>query len=208
MFRKLLDPDNPLMITMSQITDCIFLSLFWILGCFPVVTAGASFAALYDATYRGFRQGDKHCWQRFWTVYKTNWVQSILLTLVCGGGFWLLLGGLVSLWNRAVWGQCSWMVFSGAAVLSMAVLGAGCLVFPILSRFENSALQMLKNALILALANLPRTMILGILNAISLLLCIRYVFPLFFLPSLAALLSSLLIEPMFRPYLPEENQEK
>lgn len=47
MFQKLFNPDNPLMITVTQITDCIFLSMFWMLGCFPVVTAGASFAALY-----------------------------------------------------------------------------------------------------------------------------------------------------------------
>ena len=55
MFRNFFRPDSALMITLSQITDCIFLSLFWIMGCVPVVTAGASFAALYDATYRGLR---------------------------------------------------------------------------------------------------------------------------------------------------------
>ena len=49
MFRNLLRPDSPLMITMNQITDCIFLSLFWLVGCIPVVTAGASFAALYES---------------------------------------------------------------------------------------------------------------------------------------------------------------
>ena len=58
MFRKFLNPDNALMITMTQITDCIFLSLFWFVGCIPVVTIGASFAALYDAAFRGFR--NKH----------------------------------------------------------------------------------------------------------------------------------------------------
>ena len=46
MFRNLINPDNGLMITMNQITDCIFLSLFWLLGCMPVFTAGASCAAL------------------------------------------------------------------------------------------------------------------------------------------------------------------
>ena len=46
MFRNLFKPDSPLMITMNQITDTIFLSLFWLAGCFPVVTAGASLAAL------------------------------------------------------------------------------------------------------------------------------------------------------------------
>ena len=64
MFRNILRPDSALMITMSQITDCIFLSLFWLLGCFPVVTAGVSTAALYDAVHYAFRKGGKHSWQR------------------------------------------------------------------------------------------------------------------------------------------------
>ena len=82
MFRKFLNPDNALMITMTQITDCIFLSIFWLLGCIPVVTIGTSFAALYDATYRGFRRGEKHCWGRFLQVYRDNWKAGILPTVV------------------------------------------------------------------------------------------------------------------------------
>ena len=31
MFQKIFNPDNALMITMAQISDCIFLSLFWLL---------------------------------------------------------------------------------------------------------------------------------------------------------------------------------
>ena len=46
MFRNLLKPDSGLMITLTQLTDTIFLSLFWILGCIPVITIGTSCAAL------------------------------------------------------------------------------------------------------------------------------------------------------------------
>ena len=46
---------------------------------------------------------------------------------------------------------------------------------------------------------------LGIVNAVTVLLCLVYIVPLFFLPTLAALISTLLIEPMFKPYLPDEN---
>ena len=77
MARGIFHPDSPLMITVAQITDCIFLSLFWLLGCFPVVTAGTSFAALYDAVYCGFRRGDKHCWQRFAYTFRGNWKAGI-----------------------------------------------------------------------------------------------------------------------------------
>ena len=32
MSRSIFHPDSALMITMTQITDCIFLSIFWLLG--------------------------------------------------------------------------------------------------------------------------------------------------------------------------------
>ena len=205
MARKFLNPDNALMITMTQITDCIFLSLFWLIGCVPVVTAGASFAALYDATFRGFRRGDKHCWNRFLRVYRENWKAAILPTGVFLMVLSLLIRMLVALWNSAVAGSISWMVFSGAAFVGILVLGILSVLFPLLSRFENSFPGLLKNTCFLAMANLPRTLALGLLNAAAGMLCAFYILPLFFLPSLAALVGSLLLEPMFRPYMPSED---
>jgi len=206
MFRKFLNPDTALMITMTQITDCIFLSLFWFLGCIPVFTVGASFAALYDATYRGFRQGDKHCWSRFLEVYKKNWKAGILPTAVFLLILTLIVKVLVGLWNSAVAGALSWMVFSGAAFVGVLVLGILSILFPMLSRFENPFLGLLKNTVFLGMANLPRTLALGILNAATGLACAFYILPLFFLPSLAALIGSVLIEPMFKPFMPEPTE--
>lgn len=208
MFRNLLRPDSPLMITMNNITDCIFLSLFWILGCFPVVTLGASFAALYDASYRGMRKGEKHSWQRFFHVFRTNWKAGILPTVAVLAVFSGAVFLLIKIWNAAVAQQISFMLFAAGAFLSMLILGAVSLAFPILSRFENSFLSLMKNTILLGFVNLPRTLLLGILNAAAIFLCARYVFPLFFLPSLAALIGSLLIEPMFKPFMnPEETAD-
>lgn len=205
MFRNLFSPDHPLMITMSQITDCIFLSLFWILGCFPVVTVGASFAALYDATCRGFRRGEKHPWQRFLKVFRENWKAGIVPTIVFLALFAALAKAMIAFWNAAVYGSVSWTLFSAAAFVGVLALGVLSVLFPVLSRFDNSLAGLLKNTVLLALANMPKTLALGMVNAVSLFLCVRYVFPLFFLPSLAALIGSLLIEPMFQPYMNEED---
>ena len=205
MFRNLLRPDSPLMITMTQITDCIFLSLFWILGCIPVVTIGASFAALYDATYRGFRKDGKHSWSRFLQVFRENWKTGILPTAVFLAVMYLVTKGLITLWNSAVAGNLSWMVFSGAAFTGVLVTGIVSILFPMLSRFENAFPMLLKNTVFLGLANLPRTIALGILNAATGLLCAFYILPLFFLPALAALIGSLFIEPMFQPFMPEKD---
>ena len=205
MFRNLFNPESGLMITMTQITDCIFLSLFFLLGCFPVVTIGASSAALYDAVFRDYRKGDKHPWQRFLQVFRRNWKAGILPTAVYLVLFALLAKGLIAVWNAAVYGEISWMVFSAAAFAGVLILGILSVLFPMLSRFENSFVALMKNTVFLAMANLPRTLVLGILNAAAFLLCLRYIFPLFFLPALAALISTLLLEPMFKPYMPSEN---
>ena len=205
MFRNLFNPDSALMITMTQITDCIFLSLFWLLGCFPVVTIGASTAALYDATFRAFRKGEKNSWMRFWQVFRENWKAGIVPTvpflavLVAVG--WVL----IQVWNAAVTGTIAWGVFSVAMAFGVLVLGTLSVLFPVLSRFENTTAGLLRNTVLLALANLPRTLLLGALNAVSGWLCIRYLFPVFFLPSLAALLGSLCIEPMFKPFINKED---
>ena len=205
MFRNLLKPDSALMITMTRITDCIFLSLFWILCCIPVVTAGASFAALYDASYRALRKNERNSWQRFFHVFKENWKAGILPTLAMLATIILGGRGLIRLWNAAVAGNLSWMVFSGVAFVGVLVLGIVSVLFPMLSRFENSTAGLMRNTVLLALGNMPRTLALGLLNAVTVLLCVRFVAPLFILPSLAALIGSLLIEPMFRPFMNTEE---
>ena len=207
MFRNLFKPDSDLMIVLTQLTDCIFLSMFWLLGCLPVVTMGASCAALYDSVYRGLRKGDKHSWQRFASVFRENWKAGILPTLVFLVLASLVGRGVILTWNAVAAGRAPWMLFSVAALLGVLALGILSLLFPVLSRFENSLGGLLKNTLLLALGNLPGTIALGILYAMAGYLCARFVFPLFFLPALASLIGSLFVEPMLRPFMPPEAEE-
>lgn len=206
MSRSIFHPDSALMITMTQITDCIFLSLFWLLGCVPVVTIGTACAALYDAVYHGFRRGDKHSWQRFAQSFRGSWKAGLVPTAVLLAGLFLLIKAVIGLWNSAVAGGISWMVFSGGTFVGILILGILSLMSPVLSRFENSTAALLKNTLFLAMANLPGTVGLGVLNAAAIFFCARFVVPLFFLPALSALISTLFVEPMFKPFMPEEEE--
>lgn len=208
MFKNLFRPDSSLMITMNWITDCIFLSLFWMLGCIPVVTIGTSFAALYDATYRGYRQKEKNCWQRFLQVYRENWKSGIGPTVVLLAVVFGLGKTLIGLWNSAVAGNLSWTVFSGCAFVGVLLFGILSIMCPMLSRFENSSTALLKNTVFMGVANLPRTLALGLLNALTVFVCVLYVIPVFFMPALAALIGSLFVEPMFKPYMPEKSDEE
>lgn len=206
MFRRLFGPDSDLMIVMSWITDVIFLSLFWLLGCMLIITAGASAAALYDAVFYAFRKRSKHSWGRFWKSYWKNLKASLVPTVVA-----MLLGGvtgwvLIQLWNNAV-NNGSWLIFAVGAVIGVVVLGMLSLLFPMLSRFENSFDQLIGNTVRLAMAHLPRTAALGLIYGATILLCAGLIIPIFLIPALAALLSTLFVEPIFKPYLPADFYE-
>lgn len=204
MFRNLLRPGSGLMVTMNWVTDCIFFSLFWILGAFPLITLGGISAALYDAVYRTYRGNEQHGWMRFFHVFRTNWKAGILpsviwLVLFCTGAW-----GMIQIWNAAVYGQISWVFFSAASIFALVFLGSLNIMFPMLSRFDNSLPVLLRNTVLLSLSNLPLTLGVGFVHALTLILCVRFIYPLFFLPALAALLSSLFIEPMFKPFMATE----
>ena len=205
--KNIFNPDSPLMITMSQISDCIFLSLLWLLCCFPVITCGASCAALYDSVFRSFREDEKYSWGRFFKSFKSNFKSSLLPTVLFIALASLIVKAAVAAWNGAVLGSISWMLFAGAALLLCLALGILGLMFPVLSRFENSFFGLVKNTLFLGLANLPRSLVLGLAYAASAFLCLRFIVPLFFLPALITLISTVLIEPMFRPFMPAEVED-
>ena len=206
MFKNIFNPDTPLMMTLAQISDCIFLSLLWLLCCFPVITAGASSAALYDAVYRAFRQGERNSWGRFFKVFKDNFKASLLPTVLFIVLALLLVKALVAVWNAAVLSGLSWALFAAAALLGILALGTLCLLFPVLSRFENSFPALVKNTVFLAMANLPRTLAIGLIYGMTALLSLRFIAPLFFMPALASLIATVFIEPMFKPFMPEEEK--
>lgn len=205
MFRNLFNPETPLMVTMAQISDCIFLSLFWLICCFPVVTAGAATAALYDAVYHAFRKGDKHSWLRFFRSFRRNLKGSILSTVGFLALSAVLVKAAVGLWNSAVYGNISWMLFAAGAFFVFVISGILGILFPMLSRFENSTAALWGNTFRLAMAKLPLTMGVAAVNGVCMFFCVLYLFPLFFLPALACLLDTLFIEPMFKPYMPAED---
>ena len=208
MLSSIFNADAPFWRGFARVMDLFGLSLCWLFCSLPLITLGASTTALYDAVYHGFRQGEKHTWQRFWGSFKANFRPSLVPALV----FWpltaLLVQGMVRCWNLAVWGQLSWMLFASAMLVAVLLAGILSVLFPLLSRFENTTARLLKNTVLLAMANMPRTLVLGVLNCAAVLLCAAYVFPLFFLPALASLLSTWLLEPMFRPFLPKPEGEE
>lgn len=94
------------------------------------------------------------------------------------------------------------------SLLMVLPLGALMYLFPLLGRFTFSLGDLFRTAARLTLAHLPTSLCLVILFAVGAMLCLQFVLPLFFLPALVTLASSLLLEKVFRRYAPELEEEE
>ena len=74
--------DSTVVRGLTKIGDCICLSVLWIVFSLPVVTMGASSAALYKAVYHCLRRDEAGLWKKFWESFKENLKRSTLIWLI------------------------------------------------------------------------------------------------------------------------------
>lgn len=207
MFNKLMDSDNGLVITMNWITDCLFLSMLWLLFSIFLIPFGPATAALYDTVVHTFRMGEKVVYRRFFQSMKKNMRTGIpagLLSLAAGWAglkIWDWLGA------AAADSEVGYALLWGFFVLLLVFVGMMSFLFPLLSRFETNLPRLFANCILLGMANLPRTAALSLLSAVSIWFCAWLWWPVIFVPCLTALAASFFIEPVFAPFLSSESEE-
>lgn len=188
------------------IADILMLSWVWVLCSIPVVTLGAATTAMYDCAARCIRGRDQKMFSRFFRTFKREFGVSTLCLLLWGAviaGCYLLIrayGNTVNVTDGSV------VVTVALLLLLVTVAGVAAWVLPLLSRFTFSFGQLNLTAVKLALSQMPRTMILGISTVLAVFLCAQFLIPIFFLPALLVLLWTVVMEPVFRKYMEEEEE--
>lgn len=197
---KFFSRDNWLWNPFSWIADMVVLSCLWVICSVPLLTIGASTAALYDCAARCVRGTDEKIFARFFRTFRRELVQSVpsllLWCAVIAGGY-----AAISLYGNNVSVTSVSVAITTALLLLLTVLvGVAAWVFPLLSRFTFGVVQLNVMAIKLALIHLPRTMALGMITVLAAFLCAQFIAPLFFLPGVLAWVWTFLLERVFRKY--------
>ena len=158
-------PDSKFMEIIGRITDLILLNILFLITCLPVFTIGASVTALYTLCFRLMREEYSGIIKSYFKAFKDNFKQATVI--------WLLLLAAVTpaLYYFSLLLQMEGILrYSGFVFVIIAVLGlmTGSYVFPWISQFENSTVQALKNALILSISRLPRSLCVLAINLVPL----------------------------------------
>jgi len=159
---RLFDLESPFMEFIGKIADLILLSVLWIVCCIPVVTIGASTAALYYVTLKMVRQEDAGITKLFWKSFKENLKQGMVLTILfilCAVVLFLDFR-VVSVMEENMKSVLSF-VFVLLFVLFLCVM---LYTFPLQAQFVNPIPGTLKNALLLSIRNFPSTIVMLIIN--------------------------------------------
>lgn len=152
--KNLFNLDNPFVQFLSRVGDLIIVNTLFLLCCVPVVTVGASAAALHKVSQAIILDEDNGTVKTFFRGFRENFRQATAL--------WLMM----LLFAAAM--VCNWFLILGFAggsmvlkavvlVFSAVVLVLAAWMFPLMARYHNSLRQHANNALILAVVKLPRT---------------------------------------------------
>ncbi len=204
---RLFNMDNGLFRGISKLVDCIWLSFIFIITCIPVFTVGASLTALYYTVQKSLKNDRGYIGSEYWHAFKTNFKQSTLAWLI------VLIVGIVFSWDLRIMQALDktgnplgkvYVLFG--VLLALETIWASYL-FPYIARFQNNLRSIMKNAALMAILNLPKTIVLFLYIVVA--GVIIYVMPIAILlmPSVFTWMQNLTLEKIFRKYMTDEDRE-
>lgn len=155
------NPDSKLMTFCGRLVDLTRINLLWLVCCLPVFTIGASTTAMLTALY-AFRAGEPCGGKVFFAAFRKTfgkatvlWLAIVFFGFVLGLDYYLV-AHLDFPGRMAVIG----VIFFFAALLLFAFE----LMFPLLSQFPGSIRDLVVNAVLLILSNLPKLLLVTAMN--------------------------------------------
>lgn len=208
---SLFDLDSPSMHALNKMFDLVILNIITVVCSLPVITIGAATTALYAAIDASQRE-EGNLLKIYFSAFRDNFKQAtilwlILLTLGVIIGYSLLVSLLseqvkLTMLIAAAVGVSLWMMFT-------------TWTFPLQAKFANKVLPTLRNAVLLSVCYLPRSVAMVVLTMMPLLLLVwvpglfLQIIPVWLLAwsSLAAWINWKLLKKPFRDLTVEDAKE-
>ncbi|MDO5336224.1 MAG: YesL family protein [Eubacteriales bacterium] len=212
MLRGFLDNDSTFGRLMTRCGIVIGANIMFILFSFPVVTAGASYVALYHVMLKMLRgDGVINPFKQFWIGFKNNFKQATIYWVVLLALF--IFGYMDVTFCRQMGGVWEYFMYAIYA-LGIVALIITLLLFPTMAAFADTILHLIRNALFFAVKKPFRLLVILFFNIFPLYLTYTdaQMQPLYaflwvsFGFGAVALLGATLLLPDFKVYLPPVDE--
>ena len=148
--------ENPVWQFMGRIADLMILNAMALIFSVPIITIGASWTALYYCTVKIVRKEDTYVWKEFWNSFKSNFKQATIIWLILIPFLAILFVDVLMWYNDPT--LLPKVLKVTTVIVICIVLAITIYVFPILSHFDNTTRNTLKNAFLVSMINIPYTL--------------------------------------------------
>ena len=197
--------DNKFFTALSRITDAIILGVLWMICCIPVFTIGTSSTAFYYAYNKSIRQKRGYVWSSFFEGFKTNFKQSTKVWLLFIAMYVLILIDCIIL--QAMLDQnelAGYFVVIIFGILLLIIMWS-LFLFPYMARFEDRIKVIIKNSILITIANAPWALLLFIVFAVCAVVFVIIPITTLFVPAIYMWIANLILERVFRKYMTPED---
>ncbi len=199
--------DNFLVTVLCKLCDCIFANILWLVASVPIITLGASTTALYYTVNKSIRRDRGTVWKSFWYSFRQNFKISTPIFLLYLGLI-AVLAGLMFACNMIIQAHGT-RNFVTAFMLVLVNILLVLLIFTLsyTARFYFSAIQLLKNGVLIAFLNMQWAFLLWSVLSAAACLCFMFSPLILIMPTLFMLIASIILERVFKKYMSEEDIE-
>jgi uncharacterized membrane protein YesL len=198
--------ENPVFVTLSRIFDLIFISIVYLLVCLPVITIGPANTALYYAVVKVIRKERGYLLREFFKSFRQNFKRGAIAGIIMLVVNSLLVYDVYYALNMANVDNTKGSIFLGVFIaFFLLAVSFNIYAFPILSRFEMTVKQLIKASVYMSMRHLLSTILMVVIVAASVVAFFFVPLLIMILPGVATLLISLLMERVFRKYMPESE---
>lgn len=156
---KFFNLDSPLMRFLTKLADLMILNLLFLASSIPVFTIGAAWTSLYYVALKMVKDEESGIIRSYFHSFKQNFRQATILWLGVLAVAAILVLDLMIL--SRIDSPVAAAMNAGIGIIGIFVFLVLQYLFPLLAKFDASTLQTLKNAVILAVAHLPRTLLMA-----------------------------------------------
>lgn len=206
--KGIFDIDNPVMTWIIKIFDCICVSILWLLFSLPVITMGASSAALYTTVYKYLRKEEGHLWKTFWTAFRENLRRSTVVWLAALAVMGVLTADVLVFRTMAINGSPLGKIYWVVLVLCCIAVTWTAYLSAYAARFSGSAKDVLRFASLLLVLHPVKALCVFLPLLCGAVLALAAPGLMAIVPAVVCWLDSITLEKVFLLHMRPEDAEK
>ena len=156
---EIFNSENKVWRFLGKLIDVFVVNVLFILCSLPVVTIVPSCSAMYYVTLKQVRDTEYYPARSFFSFFKKNWKQGIVLSLIMIVTGVLFAGDIILYQEYADLIPGSRALTILLSALFVVWLFVALYLPAVFARFDNSIKNTLKNSLLMAIAHLPFTLL-------------------------------------------------